>query len=274
MAVRLSTAGGLLRVWNRTHERAAAFAQAGHGQAAISPRECVIGADTVVTMVSDGRALEAVLAGPEGVLEGLEPGALVIDMSTIGRAAALEAARAVEERGGRFVDAPVSGSVGPAERGELVALVGGAPEDRARAEAALRTMCRRLLIAGGVGQGQALKVVLNGLGTFHVAAFASMLALGERAGLPREAIVEAFTTGAFASPSYVGKKEKVLTQDYTPEFSLALTLKDAALNLQLQDEVGLSVEAQRAIVRELVQAVDGGLAEEDLFALEKHFARK
>jgi 3-hydroxyisobutyrate dehydrogenase-like beta-hydroxyacid dehydrogenase len=136
-------------------------------------------------------------------------------------------------------------------------------------------MCKRVLYAGGVGQGQALKVVLNGVGAHHFVAFASMLALGERAGLERATIVEAFTAGAFATPSYVSKRPKVLQRDYAaPEFSLALALKDGALNLALQEEVGLALPVQREITREVAQAVAEGLGDEDLFAMEKYFEQR
>jgi 3-hydroxyisobutyrate dehydrogenase len=262
-------------VWNRTRERAEALS----GEVARigrTPRDAVRGARVVVTCVADGRALEEVLGGADGVLAGLDPGAVVLDMSTIGRGAAREAARAVEAAGGRFVDAPVSGSVGPATRGELLALVGGADADVARATPVLETMCRRILRAGGVGQGQALKVVLNGVGSHHFVAFASMLALGERAGLPRETLVEAFTTGAFATPSYAAKRDRVLAGEYgDADFTLALALKDGALNLALQQEVGLALPVQREIAREVAQAVGEGLGDLDLYAMEKYFgARK
>jgi glyoxylate/succinic semialdehyde reductase len=197
----------------------------------------------------------------------------VIEMSTSGRAAARRTAKRVARAKGRFVDAPVSGTVGPAERGELVAMVGGGTTDVRDAEVVLGAMCRRIIHAGDVGQGQALKVLLNGIGAHHFVAFASMLVLGERAGLAREVLVDAFTSGAFASPSYVGKRAKVLAHDYAPEFSLALALKDAELNVELQDEVGLPLEVLRTIARVLAKAVRAGLGEEDLYAVEKWFAR-
>lgn len=262
-----------LTVWNRTLAKADALAAEGV-RVATSPRECVRDAKVIVTCVSDGRALEEVLVSDEGVLAGIEPGAVLVDMSTIGRASALEAARLVERHGGRFVDAPVSGSVGPAQRGELLGLVGGSDADVARVEPVLGAMCRRWLRAGGVGQGQALKVVLNGVGAHHVIAFASMLALGERAGLARETLLEAFTSGAFASPQYIAKRQKVSERDYSAEFSLELALKDGALNVALQDEVRFVLPVHREIAREFAQAVADGLGEEDLFAVEKYFARR
>jgi len=258
-------------VWNRTHARAEALS----GQVAriaSSPYDAARRASVIVTCLADGMALQEVLTGDRGLLSGLEPGAIVVDVSTIGRAAARQAAKAVENAGGHFVDAPVSGSVGPAERGELTALVGGADRDVVRVTPVLEAMCNRILRAGGVGQGQALKVVLNGVGAHHFVAFASMLALGERAGIAREVVVQAFTSGAFASPSYVSKKDKVLARDYgSVEFTLALALKDGALNLALQQEVGLTLPVQREIAREVAQAVAEGLGDEDLFAMEKYF---
>jgi 3-hydroxyisobutyrate dehydrogenase-like beta-hydroxyacid dehydrogenase len=152
-------------------------------------------------------------------------------------------------------------------------MVGGADGDVERARPVLERMCGRILRAGGVGQGQALKVVLNGVGSHHFVAFASMMALGERAGLSRETIVDAFTSGAFATPSYASKKERVLARDYADaDFTLALALKDGALNVALQQEVGLTLPVQREIAREVAQAVGEGLGDMDLYAMEKHFA--
>jgi 3-hydroxyisobutyrate dehydrogenase len=274
MAKKLALAGSTLRVWNRSHGRVEAFLAAVDSlrvRADPTPRACVKGADVVVTMLSDRHALEEVLAGEDGVLAGLEPGAVVVDMSTIGRAAALAIASAVEAVGGRFVDAPVSGTVRPAERGELIALAGARDEDLAYVMPVLSLMCKRVLHAGPVGQGSALKVVLNGVGVHHLVALTSMLVLGERAKIPRATLLEAFTTGAFASPAYVGKKEKLLRRDYGTEFSLELAAKDAELNLELQRETGLTLAVHAEIRRELDEAIREGLGDEDLFAMEKHF---
>ena len=135
-------------------------------------------------------------------------------------------------------------------------------------------MCKRVIHAGVVGQGQALKIVLNGVGAHHLVAFTSMLVLGERAGLRRETLVDAFTTGAFASPSYVGKREKVLARDFSPEFTLAMTLKNCEANVELQREVKLPLAVHRECMREIEEAVREGLGAEDLFALEKHFVAR
>jgi 3-hydroxyisobutyrate dehydrogenase-like beta-hydroxyacid dehydrogenase len=277
MALRLAESGHALRVWNRTVGPDRWLAKAG-ATSSKTPRECVLGADVIVTMLSDAEALASVLEGPDGVLATLaserrRPRPVLVDMSTIGRRAALEAARRVEEHGARFVDAPVSGSVGPAARGELVALVGGAVRSVERVRPVLDVLCKKVIHAGPAGAGQTLKVVLNGLGAHHFVAFTSMLALGERAGLARDVVLEAFTTGAFATASYVGKRAKVLVRDWTPEFSLDLTLKDCRLAAELQDEVGLVLPVHRAIVAEVEAGIREGLGDLDLYALEKHYAR-
>jgi len=232
-------------------------------------------------MLTDGEALREVLSGPDGVIAGLGRGeatrksrTVVVDMSTSGRAAALEAAPMVEMHRAQFLDAPVSGSVVPAAKGELVALVGGSPRALGKVEEHLRAMCKKIIHAGPLGAGQALKTVLNGLGAHHFVAFASMLALGERAGLSREVVVDAFTSGAFASPSYIGKKAKVLTSDWTPEFPLSLAMKDAALVVELAHSTGLKLPVLKTIMSEIEAGVREGLGDQDLFGIERHYTKK
>jgi 3-hydroxyisobutyrate dehydrogenase-like beta-hydroxyacid dehydrogenase len=164
--------------------------------------------------------------------------------------------------------------VRPAGKGELVALVGGAVRSVERVRPVLAVLCKKVIHAGGVGQGQALKVVLNGIGAHHLVAFTSMLALGEGAGLARDVLLDAFTTGAFATPSYLGKRDKVLARDFTPDFSLALALKDCTLNEALQEEVGISLPVHRAVMEDVAAGVREGHGELDLFALEKHYAKR
>ena len=266
MAERLVERGFDVRVWNRTPRTvagAATFETAG---------ACVAGTSVVVTMLANADVVEAVL--DDTVLAALGTSSVVVDMSTSGRAGALRTARRVEAHGCRFVDAPVSGTVQPARRGELVGLVGGAPEDIARVQPLLDALCCKVLRAGAVGQGQALKVVVNGIGAHHLVALASMLALGERAGLERDVILDAATSGAFASPSYIGKRAKLLARDWTPEFTLALARKDVALNVELQEECALTLPVLRVIAAEIERGVAGGLGELDLFALEQQYERR
>lgn len=255
-----------LSVYNRNADRARPFLDlsvSGQGVAvAATARECVQDADVVVAMLADARALDEVLSSVT-----LKSDAVLIDMSTSGRRAAIEFSKRVPN----FVDAPVSGTVGPAERGELLAFAGASKENLERVRPVLDRMCQRIIHVGGVGQGQAMKVALNGIGAHHLVAFTSMLALAERAGIPRAIAVEAFTQGAFATPSYIGKKQKVLAKDWTPQFSLDLTKKDLGLNLELQEDVGLVLPVTRAIESAIDRGIERGLGEKDLFSLEEIF---
>ena len=131
MAGRLSNAGHDLVVWSRT--RAHAEVLAGRAEVAGSPAEAGSKADVAITMLTDGGALEEVVLGRDGLSEGLGSGGLLIDMSTTGPAPARKVAKALEERGVGFVDAPVAGSVGPATEGTLAIMVGGADEAVGRA---------------------------------------------------------------------------------------------------------------------------------------------
>jgi 3-hydroxyisobutyrate dehydrogenase-like beta-hydroxyacid dehydrogenase len=273
MAARLVELGFTVRVFNRT---SAAAKTLGGATPCGAPGECARDCDVVVTMLADAASLESVLEGPQGILASLAGNKrtvrpVLVDMSTIGRAAAVRIGKRVEEQGARFVDAPVSGSVKPAGRGELVALVGGSVRSVERVRPVLEALCRKVIHAGAVGQGQALKVILNGIGAHHLVGFTSMLALGERAGLARDVMLDAFTNGAFATPSYIGKRDKLLARDYTPEFSLALALKDVALNVALQHECGMKLPVLGAILGDLERGVNQGLGELDLFALEKQY---
>lgn len=273
VAARLRERGFPLTVWNRTPRRAERLRSLGV-VVAKSARDAVADARIVLTCVADAEALRSVVTGPEGCVKGLGgvQRQVVCDLSTVGRACAREIAAAVKVRGAKYLDCPVSGTVGPALRGELVALVGGAEPALRRAEPVLRALAKKVIHCGSVGQGQVMKIVLNGLGAHHLVAFTSMLVLGERAGLSREHVVEAITSGAFSTPSYQGKRAKVLARDYSPDFALALALKDSALAVELQYELGMKLPVHRAIVRDLEDAVRAGLGDEDLFGLERLYA--
>lgn len=220
-------------------------------------------------MLTGGEAVMEVLFGENGATTGPVRDKLFVDMSTTGPKSALAVAAKLDHLGARFVDAPVSGTRGPAVDGELVVLAGGTDKDVARLADVFAPLSRKVIHAGGVGMGQTLKIVLNGMGCQHLVAFAGMLRLGEAAGLDRKVLVEAFTGGAFATPAYVGKRERVLAQDYeNADYLLGLVLRDANLCAELQRETGLTLPTHRAARLELERAIGAGLGDKDLFAVE------
>lgn len=270
MATNVARRGFTLNVWNRTRERANVVVTLG-AKLKVTPRECVEGARVIFTMLAEERAVNDVLRGPNGILAGIERDAVLVDMSPVGRSGALRIAQMVKDAGGRFVDAPVSGLPGSNETAELVAFCGGKLNDITRAQPALLAMCKRILHAGDIGQGQALKILLGGVALQQLVALSSMIALGEKVGLPRRLILETLTGGAVATPAYAAKKEKLLAKDFTPEVSIEAVLREAKLNAELQQDAGLPLPVHREAVRSLEKAIEEGFGSEDGFALEKYF---
>jgi 3-hydroxyisobutyrate dehydrogenase-like beta-hydroxyacid dehydrogenase len=232
MAASLRTAGFELSVFNRTRERAEAWAAEHGGRAAASPREAADGADAVITMVVDGEQVEALLLGEDGAAAGAAPGTLFVDMSTIGPAAARRVGAALAERGHRFVDAPVTGSSPAAQAGTLTIMAGGADDDVAAAMPLFEAMGSTIVHAGELGQGQAVKVLSNAVSAVNCATLAQAFVVGRREGLDLGALVKVMEGGSAASKMLDLKARPMLEHDFAPLFKLEHMLKDVQLALQ------------------------------------------
>ena len=269
MAANILRRGHALTVWNRTSSRARPLVDAG-ARLAATPAEAARGADVVVTMLADPTALDAVLYGAEGVVAALAANALVVDMSTVDPAAAHKADAAVRAAGGRFVDAPVSGTRKPATDGTLVIMAGGAPDDVDRARSILECMGRVVAI-GGVGQGMAMKLVLNGLGAHMMVGFSAALILGRKLGLPARAMLDVIGAGAFSSPLYSGKGPRMIARDFDADFTLKLMHKDQELVLGAAAALDYPMPTQAAIRDVLAQAIAAGFGDGDLSSIIRLF---
>jgi 3-hydroxyisobutyrate dehydrogenase-like beta-hydroxyacid dehydrogenase len=203
-------------VWNRTPARTRPLVADG-ARAAGTPAEAAGAAEIVITMLAGPLALDEVLAGPDGVVAGIRPGACLVEMSTVGPAAAL-AARDELPAGVGFVDAPVMGSVGPAADGKLVVLAGG---DVDRAEAILAVF-GRVVRCGPAGSGAARKIVLISAALAGVTLVGEVLALADSLGVPREAALDGLAAGPLA-----GAVERVRSTG--SDFTVALAAKDLTL---------------------------------------------
>src|SRR5512133_1599947 len=144
IANNLRKAGHDVTVWNRTPAKADHIVSKG-GKLARTPRECASGKDLVFTCVSDEKALEAVLEGPDGALAGLAKGDTLVDLSTAGTRSARSVAKRAEERGAAFLSAPLLGSKTAAEQAQLVVLVGGPGPAREKARPSLRAISTRVI---------------------------------------------------------------------------------------------------------------------------------
>jgi 3-hydroxyisobutyrate dehydrogenase/2-hydroxy-3-oxopropionate reductase len=264
MAGRLLESGTPLTVWNRTASRAEPLAAAG-ARVAGSARELAESADVVVTMVSDGEALGALLHGDDGLLAGLSPGSVVVDMSTIGPAAATAFAAEVAGRGAGWLDSPVSGSTAVAARGELTLMVGGEPEALERARPVLEPMAKAILHLGPAGSGAAMKLCIQSALAVINESIAEALVLAERAGISREAAYDVFAGGVVASPYVLYKRDSFVKPDETPvAFTVELMRKDLRLAAAMAAELGVELPAVRTADGVLERAVESGLGEADL----------
>ncbi|MGZ3428241.1 MAG: NAD(P)-dependent oxidoreductase, partial [Polyangia bacterium] len=256
-------------VWNRSRARAQPLVEAG-ARLALSPVDAARRADVIVLMLADPIAVHAVVDGPDGILAGLSPGALVIDMSTVDVATARAVDIEVRARGGRFVDAPVSGTRKPAVDGKLVIMAGGDPADVERARPVLETM-GRVVPVGAVGQGMAAKLVLNGLGAHMMTGFAAMMVLAARLGLDLRAMLEVIGSGAFSSPLYASKGPRMMARDFSPDFTLKLMHKDQELVIDTAAEHGYAMPTLAKIRDVLAEAIAAGYGDGDLSGVVRLF---
>jgi 3-hydroxyisobutyrate dehydrogenase len=188
MAANLMKAGFAVTLWNRTRSKADHLVKAG-AKLGGSPRETAAAADVLITMVSDQPALEEVLWGPQGALEGLRRGSTYVDSSTVAPALARRIAAACAQRGVEFLDAPVTGGTWGAEKGELVFMVGGKRETLERVEPVLGAMGKRWFHLGPHGAGQTVKLAMNMILALQVDALAEALALVTGGGVAAERLI-------------------------------------------------------------------------------------
>jgi 3-hydroxyisobutyrate dehydrogenase-like beta-hydroxyacid dehydrogenase len=264
-AANLVRAGFDVTVFNRTRERADAWAAEHGGTVAATPRE--VRGDVVITMVVDGPQVEEMLLGEEGAVHGAQPGTLFVDMSTIGPADTRRIAGELIERGHRFVDAPVTGSAPKAEDGTLTIMAGGSDEDVARARPLFEAMGELIVHVGELGMGQQAKVISNAVAATNCATLAQGLVLGRRTGVDLEALLEVMSAGAAASQMLNLKGRPMLEHDFAPLFKLDHMLKDVVLCLQEAREAGVGFPSA-ALAGELYAAGAGrGLGEQDFAAV-------
>ena len=261
MAMNLLKAGHTLTVWNRTPERAKELVAAGAKQAK-TPREVAEASEVLLTMVSDPPALESVLWGPDGALGGLKAGSTYIDSSTVSPALVKKIAQACQERGVKFLDAPVTGGDWGAREGNLVFMIGGEAETLKEMEPVLGVMGKKWFHLGPNGAGQTIKLAMNAILALQVGAMAEALALVERAGLQGAQLVEVMQASMARSGVLDVKSPLMLKGEYKPSFPLRLMHKDLGLALELANQLGVALPATAA-AREVYNYVKGE-AKEDL----------
>jgi len=235
MARNLLRAGFGVRVWNRTVAKAAALAADG-AQPARTAAAAAANADVLITMLADGAAVEQVTAGPTGALSVLRPGAIWIQMSTVGVQWCDRLGELADCHGVRYVDAPVPGSAGPAARGELEILASAADSARVLAEPIFDVLGRRTVWLPRRGDGSRLKLALNNWLAVLVEGIAETLTFVGALGLDPHVMLASITGGPLASEYALAKGLAMLDRDFAPGFPLRRAAKDAELALHAADQ--------------------------------------
>lgn len=265
MGMNLLKAGHSLTVWNRTPRRAEELVAAG-ARLAKSPREAAAASDVLLSIVSDPPALESVVWGhqgkDDGALAGLKTGSIYIESSTVSPALEKKIAAACEERGVRFLDAPVTGGDWGAREGNLVFMIGGDADTLKEVEPVLGVMGKRWFLLGPHGAGQTVKLAMNALLALQVGAMAEAIALVTQAGLNGEQLVEVMQASMARSGLLDLKSPLMLKGDFKPSFPLRLMHKDLGLALDLANQLGVALPTTAA-AREVYNYVKGE-AKEDL----------
>jgi 3-hydroxyisobutyrate dehydrogenase len=228
MAANLLRAGYQVHVYNRSKERAEPLLQAG-AQWAQSPREVSEHSNVIVTMVADAAAIEQLLTMPNGILASDLQGKTVVNMSTIGPGDSRKFAEMVRQHGGDFLDAPVSGSVKPAQEGQLIILVGGATDVMERCQPMFDVLGKSSIHFGDVGNGSAAKLVINSLLGVMMQGISEALVMASGLGLNKDHVAALISESALNTPLFQLKKGMLLQEEFPPAFALKLMAKDLKL---------------------------------------------
>lgn len=268
MAANLLDAGYEVAVYNRTRNKTEELGKLG-AQVADTPAMAARGREVVITMLADPPAIQDAVLGENGVIEGLEPGAILIDCSTVDSATTAATLAAANSKGAKFIDSPVSGSKTAATTGELILMVGGEETTLNEVREVLDVISKKIVYAGPSGSGTMLKLCFNLIVSHMTAALSEALVLGVKSGLKPETIIETVMAGVIGSRLYEWKGGCIMDRDFATNFSTKLMHKD--LNLIMS--VGYSLNAPlpvSAAVKELFgMAKSGSQAEEDFCSVVK-----
>jgi len=269
MALNVLKGGHELTVYDRRPQALEPLVVVG-ARAAASPREVGAASQIVVTMLPEPQHVEQVVLGDDGIAAGMAAGGIVIDMSTIDPVTSQRVGQALKARGIAMVDSPVGKTSEHAVSGTLTLMVGGEPADIERAMPVLRCMGTDTFLCGGPGMGHAMKITNNLLATTIMAANTEVLAIGVKAGLKLELMMEVMkTTMAFNHQLYVAMPKKAFVGDDSPGFMVKLAGKDVRLAVELARTYGFEALVGRAAQETLDRAGRLGYADRDTAALMK-----
>ena len=271
MARNLLAGGYDLTVYNRTADKAEALVSKGAKWAA-APSALASKVDVLFTMLPTPEVVQTMAVDGDGFLGALPRGALWVDCSTVHPGFARRMAGMAGTNGVRYLDAPVAGTKGPAESGELVFFVGGKAEDLEAARPLLACMGKKILPMGGPGQGAAMKMLVNLMLGSAMAAYSEAMVLGEALGFSQATIAETILDSPVAAPFLKLKQSLIDRNDFEAHFPLRWMRKDLHLAAQTAYERNVALPALNSVKELYALAEQRGLGEEDFAAIYRLFS--
>ena len=268
MASNLVKAGFDVTVWNRNPEKCDELVSQG-AHLGTSPKDVTKRCDITFAMVSDPDAALELCQGPNGVLAGIGSGRGYVDMSTVDDTTSKTISNLITQAGGRFLEAPVSGTKKPAEDGTLIILAAGDASLYEDTKPAFDVMGKMSPYLGDVGQGANMKLVVNMMMGGMLSIFSEGMSLGQKAGLNGDQILDIIDAGAIANPMFKGKGAMLLKGDYSTSFPLKHMQKDIRLAVALGDQLDQPLPTAAIANETFKQAIKAGFADEDIIAVYK-----
>jgi 3-hydroxyisobutyrate dehydrogenase-like beta-hydroxyacid dehydrogenase len=272
MARSLVRKGHTVRLYNRTRSKAEEAAQLG-GEVVNTPADAARGADAIVTMLADPPAVMDVVTGDHGILAAIQPGAILIDSSTVSPPTTLRVLDLLKAKGADMIDAPVFGSKNEAENGELGFIVGGEREVVRRVQDVLDSMGRTIYV-GSNGMGAYAKLVVNLVVASTLQAFNEGMVLATKAGIDPETMLRIIMSSRAKSGIIEMKAPQVLNRDFTPFFPLQLMAKDMRLVVESAEALKVHLPFAAALKEIFAACLADGLAAEDFAATIKPLERQ
>ena len=261
MAQRLLDAGYQLTVYDRTKEKTKALRQRG-AQMAETPKDLAATCQVVMICVTDDEAQYNVMFGPDGMLTDIHVGSVVIDPSTVSPDASRRLSQAAQEKQVSMIDAAVSGSVPQVDQGSLVIFVGGEHKTYEQCKPLLDVLGTNSFYMGASGMGTTMKLVVNTLLGLGMQALAEAIALGEKAGVEKELLLDVLGQTSVLTPGQKSKLENVRREQYPTNFALSLMHKDFRLVLSQAYDLSVSMPATAAAQQMYTAAIAKGMNED------------
>jgi 3-hydroxyisobutyrate dehydrogenase len=267
LAARLLELGHELTVWNRTAAKAKPIADAG-ATAVASPAAVASASEAIITILTDGAAIDAVYGGPSGLLSGEVAGKLFIEMSTVPPGVEIALAPKVRGKEAAFVECPVGGSTGPARKGQLLGLMGAEPADAARARPIVEQLCRKVEHCGQVGAGSSMKLAINLPLMIGWQAYAEAFAIAGDLGWEPKRLLDLFVESNGANNGLKMRADMIVAMMENRDpgattFSLANAVKDLRTMVETGTAKGADMPAARAALAALQEANNSGLGASD-----------